>query len=78
MRISLAANPAVTEILLSALAEDAHPDVRYSLAENPAVPYSVLQKLRADENPYIAYRAEKTMERTERSYTPSTFRFQAA
>jgi hypothetical protein len=79
VRINLAFNPVVTDILLAELAEDEDADVRFALAENPAVPRVTLQRLSTDENPYVAHRAARTLEKLEPVFTTvNRAQFQAA
>ncbi len=49
--------------VLSMLAADENPDVRFALAENHNIHESVLNTLAEDCHPYVAHRAQKTLAR---------------
>jgi hypothetical protein len=68
VRMAVAENANTPEAVLSYLARDEHPDVRFRLAENPNVYVTILLQLEQDENPYVRMRAEQTLQRLDFGY----------
>lgn len=65
-KIAIANDEQVSPTILSLLANDSQPDVRYSVAENCNTPESTLYALMSDDVQYVAQRATQTWRRQAR------------